>query len=166
MVATVGSPRMRGWLAVAGLAGSLACGPSGEGPASQPAAERAVAASEAAPAASPATDALPRRLDGYTARIFKWAYYLIPAGLSQEDLLAQAAAIHAREPDTQLVLVDDESQVKDYIAHAKAVTENRTDVPLPEAWANAHVVANLQKLMSGKWMLYKGYGYDEIGEVK
>lgn len=100
------------------------------------------------------------------ARIFKFSYYLIPQGLSGEALLAEAAAIHKLEPDAQLILVDDESRVKDYIAHAKAVTEGRTDVELPQAWADQHVIANLQKMMSGKWMLYKGYGYEELGEVK
>ncbi len=98
-------------------------------------------------------------------RIFKWAYYLVPAGLSREQLLSETAALRRQEPDTQLVLVDDESRVRDYMAHARAVSEGRTDVPLPQARADAHVVANLQKLMSGKWMLYKGYGYEEIGEV-
>lgn len=117
-------------------------------------------------AAATAADVPPsKRLDGYTVRSFKWAYYLVAPGLSREQLLAEAAALRRREPETQLVLVDDEAGVKDYIAYARAVSERRTDVPLPEAWAEAHVVANLQKLMSGKWMLYKGYGYEEIGEV-
>jgi hypothetical protein len=107
----------------------------------------------------------PKRLGGYTVRIFKWAYYLVPAGLTREQLLSTAAALRRQEPDTQLVLVDDESRVNDYMAHARAVSAGRTDVPLPQAWADAHVVANLQKMTSGKWMLYKGYGYEEIGEV-
>ena len=119
----------------------------------------------AAPADDVARTAPSKRLDGYTVRIFKWAYYLVAPGLSREQLLAEAGALRRQEPDTQLVLVDDEAGVADYIAYARAVSERRTDVPMPEAWADAHVVANLQKLMSGKWMLYKGYGYEEIGEV-
>jgi hypothetical protein len=106
-----------------------------------------------------------KRLGGYTVRIFKWAYYLVPAGLGREELLAEASTLRRQEPDTQLVLVDDESRVKDYMAHARAVSEGRNDVPMPKAWADAHVVANLQKMMSGKWMLYKGYGYEELGEL-
>lgn len=120
---------------------------------------------ESAQVAPPAA-AAPKRLGGYTVRVFKWAYYLVPKDLSTEQLLAQAAAIRRLEPDTQLMLVDDESGVEDYIAYAKAVSEGRGDAVLPEAWADAHIVANLQKLVSGKWMLYKGYGYEEIGEVK
>jgi hypothetical protein len=122
------------------------------------------AAAGADPTSGPAAGRS-KRLGGYTVRIFKWAYYLVPAGLSREELLAEASALRRQEPDTQLVLVDDESRVKDYMAHARAVSERRNDVPLPQAWADAHVVANLQKLMSGKWMLYRGYGYEEIGEV-
>jgi hypothetical protein len=153
------------------LAGA-ACGSAGDTQPGEAAGSTAAAVSSpaepaAGPAEAPKADAgRSRRLDGYTARIFKWSYYLVPQGLGRDDLLEEAAAIHAREPDAQLVLVDDESRVKDYIAHAKAVTEGRTDVELPQAWADEHVVANLQKMMSGRWMLYKGYGYEEIGEVK
>ncbi len=37
---------------------------------------------------------------------------------------------------------------------------------MPQEWADKHIVANLQKFLSGKWMLYKGYGYEEIGEIR
>jgi hypothetical protein len=153
-------------LLVGGLAG---CGTEGDTPTGT---DPAPPAATAQPAAAPSPEAQPsaaggsKRLDGYTVRIFKFAYYLIPKGLSGEALLAEAAAIHKLEPDAQLVLVDDESRVRDYIAHAKAVSEGRTDVELPQAWADEHVIANLQKMMSGKWMLYKGYGYEELGEVR
>ena len=153
-------------LLVGGLAG---CGAEGDTPKGT---DPAPPAATAEPAPAPSLEAQPpatgqsRRLDGYTVRIFKFSYYLIPKGLSGEALLAEAAAIHKLEPDAQLILVDDESRVKEYIAHAKAVSEGRTDVELPQAWADEHVIANLQKMMSGKWMLYKGYGYEELGEVK
>ncbi len=107
-----------------------------------------------------------RRLDGYSLRGLSFSYYLIPAGLSRDELIKTAQEIHASEPDAQLILVDDESGVQDYINYAKGMSQGNQDVKLPKEWADKHIVANLQKLMSGKWMLYEGYGYNEIGEVK
>jgi hypothetical protein len=108
----------------------------------------------------------PRRLDGYTLRGLTFSYYLVPAGLSRDELMRTAQEIHAGEPNAQLILVDDESGVPDYITYVKAVSQGNTDAQLPREWADKHIVANLQKLMSGKWMLYEGYGYKEIGELK
>jgi hypothetical protein len=113
------------------------------------------------------TDKNPRRLDGYTLRGLTFSYYLIPGGLSRDELMKTAQEIHRGEPDAQLILVDDEAGVQDYIAYAKAMSQpGNSDVKLPKEWADKHIVANLQKLMSGKWMLYEGYGYKEIGELK
>jgi hypothetical protein len=112
------------------------------------------------------TAKLPRKLDGYTLRGLTFSYYLIPAGLSQDELLKTAREIHASEPEAQLILVDDDSGVQDYVAYAKGLSQGNQDVKLPKEWADKHIVANLQRLMSGKWMLYEGYGYKEIGEVK
>jgi hypothetical protein len=109
---------------------------------------------------------LPRKLDGYTLRGLTFSYYLIPAGLGQDDLIKTAREIHASEPEAQLILVDDESGVQDYVSYAKGMSQGNQDVKLPKEWADKHIVANLQRLMSGKWMLYEGYGYKEIGEVK
>ncbi len=122
----------------------------------------------AAAAGEPKAEATgsPKRLDSYTLRGIIFSYYLVPAGLSEEELVTEAGRIHAREPDAQLILVDDESGVPAYVEYAKAVSTGRTDVELPQAWADAHVIANLQKLMGGKWMLYKSYGYEELGEVR
>ncbi|MBD0373110.1 MAG: hypothetical protein ICV60_19875 [Pyrinomonadaceae bacterium] len=107
-----------------------------------------------------------RRLDGYTLRGLTFSYYLVPSGLSRDELLKTAGEIHRDEPDAQLILVDDESGVQDYITYVKAVSQGDAEAKLPKEWADKHIVANLQKLMSGKWMLYEGYGYKEIGEVK
>jgi hypothetical protein len=109
---------------------------------------------------------LPRKLDGYTLRGLTFSYYLIPAGLSRDELMKTAQEIHASEPEAQLILVDDESGVADYVSYAKGMSQGNQDVQLPKEWADKHIVANLQRLMSGKWMLYEGYGYKEIGEVK
>ena len=37
---------------------------------------------------------------------------------------------------------------------------------MPKEWADKHIVANVQKYMSGKFMLCKGAGYKEIAELK
>jgi hypothetical protein len=108
----------------------------------------------------------PRRLDGYTVRGLTFSYYLIPAGLSRDELMKTAKEIHESDPEAQLILVDDESGVQDYITYVKAVSQGNQDAKLPKEWADKHIVANLQKFMSGKWMLYEGYGYKEIGELK
>lgn len=109
---------------------------------------------------------LPRKLDSYTLRGLTFSYYLVPAGLSRDELLKTAKEIHDTEPNAQLILVDDEAGVKDYIAYAKGTSQGDESAKLPKEWADKHIVANLQRLMSGKWMLYESYGYKEIGEVK
>ena len=48
----------------------------------------------------------------------------------------------------------------------KAVSAGNYDAELPKQWAEDHIVANVQKLLSGKWMLYESYGYKEIAELK
>ena len=90
---------------------------------------------------------------------------MIPKDLSREELIAVAKKIHEEESDAQLILVDDESGVQDYVNYAKGISTGKTDVELPKEWADEHIIANLQKFLSGKWMLYKGYGYEEIGEI-
>ncbi len=114
----------------------------------------------------PKTAELPRFLDRYSFKGLRFSYYLIEKDLDREQLIAVARKIHEEEPDTQLILVDDESGVDDYIKYAKAVSLGKTDVELPKAWADKHIVANLQKFLSGKWMLYKGYGYEEIAAIQ
>lgn len=108
----------------------------------------------------------PQRLESYTLRSFKFSYYLIPAGLSRGELIVMAREIHEGEPDAQLVLVDDDSQLQDYIKYAKEVSQGKEDAKLPKEWADRHIIANLQKLMGGTWMLYEGNGFKEIEEFK
>lgn len=107
-----------------------------------------------------------QRLESYTLRSFKFSYYLIPSALSREELIAMAREIHETEPDAQLVLVDDDSQLQDYITYAKEVSQGKEDAKLPKEWADRHIIANLQKLMGGTWMLYEGNGFKEIVEFK
>lgn len=110
---------------------------------------------------------LPRKLDSYEIKGISFVYYLIPTGLSEEELLRTAEEIHASEPDAQLILVDDDSKVGEYIAYVKAISgPGDVDVTLPQEWADKHIVANVQKHLNGRWVLYKSYGYEEIGELK
>lgn len=113
----------------------------------------------------PETETAPKRIDGYTLRGFEFAYYKIPANLSREELVALAKKIHDEEPKAQLILVDDDSQVQDYIAYAKAISAGNYEAKLPKEWADKHIVANVQKMVSGKFVLYEGYGYKEIAEL-
>ena len=108
----------------------------------------------------------PRRLDGYTVRGFKFSYYLIPSQLGHEELIATAQEIHDQEPDTQLILVDDDSQVAEYIHYAKEISKGNREAKMPREWAEEHIIGNVQKYLSGKWMLCEGSGYREIAELK
>lgn len=106
------------------------------------------------------------RLDSYSLRGLEFIYYKIPADLSREELIETAQRLHEEEPKAQLILVDDDSQVEDYVKYAKAVSSGDYDAEFPKQWAEDHIVANVQKLLSGKWMLYESYGYKEIAELK
>jgi hypothetical protein len=106
------------------------------------------------------------RLDGYTLRGVEFVYYKIPAGLSRDELIETAQRLHDAEPKAQLILVDDDSQVSDYVKYAKAKSGGQYDADFPKLWAEEHIVANVQKMLSGKWMLYESYGYREIAELK
>lgn len=106
------------------------------------------------------------KLDSYTLRGMEFIYYKIPADLSRAELIEVAQKLREEEPKAQLILVDDDSQVKDYVKYAKAMSNGDYDADFPKDWAEMHIVANVQKLLSGKWMLYESYGYKEIGELK
>jgi len=108
----------------------------------------------------------PERLDSYSLRGLEFIYYKIPANLSREQLIETAQKLREEEPKAQLILVDDDSQVEDYVKYAKAVSGGNYDAEFPKQWAEEHIVANVQKLLSGKWMLYESYGYKEIAELK
>lgn len=110
---------------------------------------------------------LPKKLDSYELKGIKFAYYQIPTGLSRDELIEVARKIHSEEEDTQLILVDDDAKVAEYIAYVKAVSgPGDVDVELPAEWADEHIVANVQKHMNGRWVLYKSYGFEEIGELE
>ncbi len=107
------------------------------------------------------------RLTGYSIQGIKFAYYKIDRGLSEAELVETAQKIHDAEPDTQIILVDDDSRLADYVAYVKAVSgPGDVSVEMPVEWADEHIVANVQKYMSGKFVLCKGYGYMEIADLK
>jgi len=109
----------------------------------------------------------PARLNGYTIKGIKFAWYKVPVGLKGDDLIATAQKIHDQEPDTQLLLIDDDSQLADYIAYAKAISgQGEIDKPMPAEWADKHIIANVQKYMSGKFVLCEGNGSKEIADLK
>lgn len=141
-----------------------------EGPSSAPTstAPPAAAASQPTTAAAPTEPAASnpyRFLDRYELRGLAFAYYQIPAGLDDPGILRAATELHHQDPDAMLILVDDTSQVAEYIRWAKASSAGDASVALPEEWAEAHIVANLQKMLGGGWRLYRGNGYDEMGSV-
>jgi len=109
----------------------------------------------------------PAKLDSYSIKGIKFAYFKIPAGLKKEELIELAQKLHDQEPDTQLVLVDDDSELADYIKYAKAISGiGEIEKPMPMEWADKHIIANVQKYMSGKFVLCEGYGSSEIAELK
>lgn len=110
---------------------------------------------------------LPKKLDSYELKGIKFAYYLIPAGLETDELVKTAKEIHESENDTQLILVDDDSKIDEYIKYVKAISGiGELEDPMPQEWADKHIVANVQKHMNGRWVLYKSYGFEEIAELE
>lgn len=108
----------------------------------------------------------PKRLDNYTVRGFKFSYYLVPKNLTDDELITIANEIHAQEPEAQLILVDEEAGLADYVNYAKEISKGNKDITFPKEWADEHIVGNVQKYLSGKWMLCEGNGYREIAELK
>ena len=109
----------------------------------------------------------PAKLETYSIKGIKFAWYKVPAGLKGDDLIATAQKIHDQEPDTQLILVDDDSEMADYISYAKAISgQGEIDKPMPAEWADKHIIANVQKYMRGKFVLCEGNGSKEIADLK
>lgn len=107
------------------------------------------------------------RVDGYTIKGIKFAYYKIPSGLQRDQLIEVAQELHDSEPDTQLILVDDVSQLSNYIAYVKAVSgPGDVTIEMPADWAERHIIANVQKYMNGRFVLCEGTGYMEIADLK
>jgi len=109
----------------------------------------------------------PRKLDSYSIKGIKFVYFMIPVGLTKSDLIETAQKLHEQEPDAQLILIDDDSQLADYISYAKAISgQGELDKPQPVEWADKHIIANVQKYMNGKFVLCEGNGSAEITDLK
>ncbi len=109
---------------------------------------------------------LPRHLDSYEIKGIRFAYYLIPKDLNTEGLTKVANSIHKEKPDSNLILVDDDSKLENYIRYAKSISSGGEPTELPSEWADKHIIANVQKYLNGRWVLCKGNGYEEIAELE
>lgn len=108
------------------------------------------------------------KLDEYSIKGFRFVYYKVQPDLDRAELIKTAQKLHNLEPDAQLLLVDDDSHLKDYITYAKAAS-GAGDVDkseLPKEWADKHIIANVQKYIGGKFVLCEGNGYKEIAELE
>ncbi len=65
----------------------------------------------------------------------------------------------------QLILVDDTEHLTAYIRWVTASSAGEVSETLPSAWADEHIVANLQRMLSGSWTLYRGNGYEEMARI-
>ncbi|MBK7802531.1 MAG: hypothetical protein IPJ55_07640 [Chloracidobacterium sp.] len=122
---------------------------------------------KSSPDAQTTSSGKPAKLDSYAIKGIKFAYYKIPSGLKKEELIEVAQKIHDQDSDAQLVLVDDDTELADYIKYAKAISGiGEIEKPMPVEWADKHIIANVQKYMSGKFVLCEGYGSSEIADLK
>jgi alanyl-tRNA synthetase len=107
------------------------------------------------------------KLDEYTIKGIQFVYFKVPAGLSREQLIETAQKLHEQEPKAQLVLVDDDSKLEEYVTYVKAISgQGELNEPMPQEWADKHIVANVQLYMNGKFVLCEGNGSKEIAELK
>jgi hypothetical protein len=109
---------------------------------------------------------LPAKVADETVRGFHFIYFKVPAGLDEKGLIETAQKLHDREPDAQLILVDDDSQLEDYIKYTKDISAGNYDGKLPREWVDRHIVGNVQKFTSGKFKLCRGAGGSEIADLK
>lgn len=109
---------------------------------------------------------LPAKVADETVRGFHFIYFKVPAGLDEAALIETAQKLHDQEPSAQLILVDDDSQLADYIKYTKDISGGDQSAKLPREWVSQHIVGNVQKFMSGKFKLCKGAGGVEIAELK
>ncbi len=91
---------------------------------------------------------------------------MIPPGLNRAELIKTAQKLHDDEPNTNLILVDDESGLADYVEYAKAASKGNMEAEMPKEWADKHIVGNVQKWMSGEWFLCESNGYEKIAALE
>lgn len=107
------------------------------------------------------------RIETYKLLGINFSYYKIPQNLSREELITTAQKLHENEPDANLILVDDDSKLNEFIRFAKVVNPGYDDPEKPKEWADNHIIAAVRKsYWSGKTNLYAGYGNEKINELK
>lgn len=119
---------------------------------------------------------LPKKLAAYTYRKNKYAVYLISNQSDIEDdekFIKLAQKLHDVEPETFLILIDDDSGLKQYLAYLKEVDRIGGGAPenieFPKAWAEEHILANIgaeEEKGRCKWFLMEGYRFEKIAELR
>lgn len=108
---------------------------------------------------------LPRKVQSYEIKGFKFSYYLIPKNFNRAELIETAQKLHDKEPDRHLILIDDESGLGDYVNYAKEFSKGNTEAEYPKQWVDAHIIANVQKMIDGTWDLNESNGYERIAKL-
>lgn len=110
----------------------------------------------------------PKKVGSYFYQRFDYSLYKIPKDLSEAELTKVAEKLHSQEPKSFLVLIDDDSKAKQYIAYHEQLENGSPEVEFPTEWANEHIVASVIMFLEGekKWYLTKGYSYEKIGKIE
>lgn len=119
--------------------------------------------------------AAPKKLAEFNYRKMKHAVYLLSnLGADEENVefVKIAQKLHDAEPDTALILIDESSGLKCYLAFMKRV--ERLDGGAPEkeflkAWAEEHILGSVGaegENQSRQWYLMLGYTHEKIAELK
>jgi len=107
------------------------------------------------------------KLETVSIKGLRFVYFKIPAALNEKALIDIAQSLHESEPEAQLLLIDDDSGLEDYIGYTRfAGGQSDVQVELPREWADRHIIANVQKYANGRFVLCEGNGYREIAELK
>ncbi|MEO8073943.1 MAG: hypothetical protein ABI891_15815 [Acidobacteriota bacterium] len=123
------------------------------------------------------TSDAPKKLAAFTYRKMKYAVYLLAdLGEDEDDVkfIKIAQKLHDSEPDTNLILIDDDSGLKQYVAFMREVEQLGSNATrknrFPKAWAEEHILGNVGaegENNSRKWFLMLGYIHSEkIAELK
>jgi hypothetical protein len=146
----------------------------------------------ASPTPSP-TPATPRELNTYQAGEITWKIILVSPGTTRDALITLAKATHSKDPfgyyrifdDAQLQrFIDwDANYGKVYDVDGKIrdvdtcidpeycrsqLRQQDLPYPLPEAWANKHHIASIQRVPTGRtftWQLVSGQG-EKIADLQ
>ena len=127
------------------------------------------AQSESAPASAKITQrqAAARPIGEFTDPMgFRRKYYVVPAGLSDAQLIELGRQLHQADKNAWLLLIDSDEQAKQFMATvAKTSTGDFTGYP--GKWLEEHTVARsgLASMPKGgrQWLLFKGpYSLEQL----